>query len=79
MSTDPLMKQTMILGVESFKGWLGKKYLFSELNYIEVNTDIEAWIKEEFDEQEYIEMRLDMIRDIMYEIEEYIKSRRVTV
>ena len=31
------------------------------------------------DEQEHIEMRLDMIRDITYEIEEYIKSRRVTV
>ena len=50
MSTDPLMKQTMILGVLSFKGWLGKKYLFSEENYIQVNTDIETWITEEFEE-----------------------------
>ena len=50
MSLNPFKKDLMIHGVESFKGWLGKKYLFSEENYIQINTDIEAWIKEEFEE-----------------------------
>ena len=52
VTTDQLMKQVMIHGVESFKAWLGKKYLFSEENYIQVNSDIETWINDEFEEEE---------------------------
>ena len=49
-STDPLMKQTMIHGVESFLIHIKIKYDLDSYNVAQTKIDIEEWKAKEFGE-----------------------------